>query len=183
MPPAKQPQQNQSSSRLIGVFISGVIVGLIIGWGWFSLRTDDAQEGAMASSTVKSTTETPSKTNTNTPASTGTKAPTAVSSGTLDVLSQSAGLTVKVSSISVAVPTWVLVMDNNNGTPGNGFGAQMFFPGDKSGTVDLLRPTVAGKSYFVAEFVDNGDHKFSRQTDTQVTGISGAPMLVEFSAQ
>lgn len=188
-PPAKSgggaAQQKQPGSRLVGVFISGVIVGLVIGWGWSSLRTnDDAANNMNASTTKQGAGVTPSKNTTDT--TPGAAAPTtgAVSNGALSVSSlQSAGLSVAVSNISVAVPTWVVIMDNNNGTPGNALGAQMFFPGEKSGSVDLLRATVSGKSYLVAEYVDDGDHKFSKQIDAQVTGISGAPTLVEFTVR
>lgn len=178
-------QKQPGNSRLIGIFISGVIVGLIIGWGWFSLRTnDDTASGMNASTTKQGTGVTPSKNTTDTTPGATTPTTGAVSNGALSVSSlQSAGLSVAVSNISVAVPTWVVIMDNNNGTPGNALGAQMFFPGEKSGSIDLLRATVSGKSYLVAEYVDDGDHKFSKQMDAQVTGISGAPTLVEFTVR
>lgn len=184
-PSSKQAQQ-PGSGRLVGIFVSGVIVGLIIGWGWFSLRGDDS-DNMMASTTPETTTSATGATGTTKTPETTTKPATtgtSVSSGALNVASgQAAGLSVELSSISVSVPTWVAIMDNNNGTPGNALGAAMFFPGDKSGKIDLLRQTVSGKTYLVGEYVDNGDHKFSKQQDSQVTGISGAPMLVEFTAR
>ena len=52
------------------------------------------------------------------------------------------------------MPTWVVVFENLGGKPGNALGAKMVFPGDTSGTVDLLRGTTAGQSYFVGEYVE-----------------------------
>jgi len=182
--------KKSGSGRTAGIFISGVIVGLIIGWGWFSLGRDDGKVATTDTQNTSSTSETTTLPTTNTGSTGSTNTPTTgtqvttAGAGALTVASsQQAGVQVAVSNISVSVPTWVVVLDSVNGKPGNALGAQMFFAGEKSGTIELLRSTVAGKSYFVAEFIDNGDHIYSKQTDTQVTTVTGAPLLVEFTAR
>ena len=189
----KNDSRQGSGARTAGIFIAGVIVGLIIGWGWFSLGRDN---GAVATNDNDDTTATTqgavtatSGTQTGT-AKTGTSAGgsgavTASPSGTsgLGIDSQSAGLSVKVSSVSVSAPTWVVIYDNVNGTPGNALGARMFFPGETSGTIELLRATISGKSYFAGEYVDDGDHKYSKQSDSQVKTVAGTPLIVQFNAR
>lgn len=108
---------------------------------------------------------------------------TAASSGALTIGSQSSGSAVAISNVSVSAPTWVVIFDNSQGKAGNALGAAMFFPGQKSGTVELLRATVSGQSYLAGEYVDNGDHTFSKQSDTQVSDITSSQMLVQFSVK
>jgi hypothetical protein len=184
----KNPSGN---GRMVWTFLAGVVVGLIIGWGWFSLgdNTPNVAEnnntetpttnGTNVTGTPTSTTGTPSGSQNG-----GTQAsPTTSTGGTLVVGTQTAGNTVTISDITVTAPTWVAVMDNNNGKPGNALGAVMFFPGQRSGTVELLRATVSGRTYFVGQYVDNGDHQFSKQADTQVNNVAGTQMLVQFSVR
>jgi hypothetical protein len=169
-----------SGAKLASTFLAGVIVGLIIGWGWFSLGGDNSKVATTTTPNNSSSSETTSGTNTNT-------TPAVVSSGAsgsgITVATQPAGLQVAVSNISVSVPTWVVVLANVDGKPGNALGAQMFFPGQTAGTIDLLVKTVSGKSYFIGQFVDNGDHRFSRADDTQVNTVAGSPMLSSFRVQ
>jgi len=181
----------RGGARTAGIFIAGVIVGLIIGWGWFSLGRDN--DTGVVSNDTGTMTSSSSETATKQAGSTsGSAAETGVSSSgsmpasgsnSLSVLSQSSGLEVTVSSVSVSAPTWVVIFEGVNGAPGNALGAKMFFPGQTSGTVDLLRATAAGKTYFAGEYVDNGDHQFSKQDDSQVNTVAGTPMLVQFTAR
>ncbi len=176
-------KQGTSGAKLTSIFIAGIVVGLIIGWGWFSLGGDT---GKVATTTTPSTSSS-SETTTGTNAGSNTGSAPVVSSGSsgsgITVATQTAGVQVAVSNISVSVPTWVVVLANVDGKPGNALGAQMFFPGQSAGTIDLLVKTVAGQSYFVGQFVDNGDHRFSRADDTQVNTVAGSPMLTSFRVQ
>ena len=174
----KVANKNTGNVRTAGVFAAGVIVGLIIGWGWFSLGVDGTKV-ADTPSDASPTTET--DTTSGAGVSTGSPPAIVASSGALSLLSpQDAGLRAIVSQVSVAVPTWVVVYDNIGGKPGNALGAAMFFPGETAGDVQLLRGTLGNQTYFAGEYVDNGDHIFSKQSDTQVMSITGSPLLVEF---
>ena len=188
----KNDARQGGGARTAGIFIAGVVVGLIIGWGWFSLG--DRDTASVATTTGGQTTSSSSENSTmpdtgtvgtsvsGTPTTATMPAATASSNG-ISISSQTAGITVAVNSISVSVPTWVVIFQNNSGKPGNALGAQMFFPGQTSGSVALLRDTIAGQSYLAGEYVDNGDHQFSKQSDTQVTTVAGTPMLVTFTAR
>lgn len=105
------------------------------------------------------------------------------SDATLLIMSpQAAGTSVTISKAIVAEPTWIVVYENNNGTAGNALGAALFFPDRQSGTVELLRATVSGKSYLVAKQVDNGDHRFSLRDD-QLLSEGGEVQWVSFDVQ
>jgi hypothetical protein len=152
----------QKTQWLLGAFVAGIMVGTILGW-WWSL-------------THKPSAGTPSK-----PAATAV-APATQTFGTLVIDQyQRAGDAVTIQTISVAAPTWVVVYENHDGKPGNALGATLFEPEMHSGTVLLLRPTVAGSSYFVGEQRDDGDKIFSLHADTPVVRQDGSQLLVSFT--
>lgn len=191
-PPPKNPamnetiaavQRNYGRGALTGSFVVGLIVGVLLGWTWFSLRTDSSG-GTTATSTATSTKTTiPSKTTTTT--KTPTAAPTTVTGGIK--VTAVTNLRVDVSNVSVTKATWVVVYDNVSGAPGNALGARLFFGtaqgGSTSGSITLLRGTVSGKQYFVGQNVDNGDKKFSKQSDKAVAGANGEPTMLSFTAK
>jgi len=92
---------------------------------------------------------------------------------------QAAGTTVAVSNIIVSEPTWVVVYEDNNGKLGNALGAALFISGRTSGTVDLLRGTLSGQTYFAAEALDSGNRVFSLK-DAPVLDQNGQQVLVQF---
>ena len=96
---------------------------------------------------------------------------------------QDAGLQVAVTNVSVQVPTWVVVYENHNGTPGNVLGAGLFVEGRTSGAIDLLRGTLPGSSYFVGEARDDGDHMYSMQNDLIVRDNSNNPVFIQFNTR
>lgn len=194
MPSSKKPENKSSGggARSFGIFAAGIIVGLIVGWGWFSLRgespkvavdTTNNSAAAAATNTSGSSNTGASAPSGSTAAAAEPDASVAASAGALSIGSQPSGASVLVSGVSVSVPTWVVIFDNSNGKPGNALGAAMFFPGQKSGTVELLRATLAGQTYLAGEYVDNGDHIFSKQSDAEVKDITGSQMLVQFNVQ
>ncbi len=79
------------------------------------------------------------------------------------------------------MPTWVAVYESRDGKPGNVLGAGLFSADQQSGTVDLLRGTIAGQTYFVTEQTDNGDHRFSLKDDALVL-VGGQPVWISFTA-
>lgn len=193
----KNGQQNKKSTtpssngngmwRSGGIFIAGVLVGLIVGWAWFSLGRDtESSEVTQTPSgdvTQSGNTTTPSTSGSGTTASNNGTTSNA-GSGMLSVSSsQAAGMSVAVSNISVSVPTWVVVFESSNGKIGNALGAKLFFPTEHAGTVELLRGTTSGATYYVGEYIDNGDHVFSKHDDTQVNDITGSQKLMTFTTR
>jgi hypothetical protein len=175
--PVPQTISQYGRGSLVGSFVAGLIIGVLAGWGWFTVG-QGVQNGAAVATSTESGDEHMDE-------SDELPAASADTSPTISVGTQSAGLRVEVSNVVVAKPTWVVIYENRNGAAGNALGAKLFFPrsqgGTTSGTVTLLRGTVAGRTYFAGQNIDNGDNKFSKQTDTAVMGASGNPLLVSFT--
>lgn len=86
------------------------------------------------------------------------------------VADQPAGTEVKVSSLSLSETGWVGVRDGD----GRVLGASRFDAGKfENVTVSLLRATVAGDSYQVLLYVDDGDREFDLHKDILISGPSG----------
>ena len=96
---------------------------------------------------------------------------------------QDAGFTVSVAVAAVTSPVWVVVYENRNGGLGNALGAKLFFPESTDGSVNLLRGTISGQTYFVGQRRDNGDRVFSLEKDLPVLDQSGKPILVQFQTR
>jgi len=164
-PTAAATTSNRSAAKVTGWLAVGVVAGVLIAWGATSLVRHNGTNTTTAGSLQNATSTDQVATST-----------------LLSVASpQKAGMTVEVSGVNVSEPTWVVVNESRNGKPGNVLGAALFFPGSSTGTVTLLRGTVAGESYFVSERKDNGDHRFSMSADVAVT-IDGQPTSASFSA-
>ncbi len=96
------------------------------------------------------------------------------------VSDQEAGSTVTVASVENDHVTWVAVRESNNGALGNILGAARIEAGTSNNiVVSLLRPTMAGKDYFVVLFNDNGDRVFDHKVDMAVTS-GGTPVSQTF---
>lgn len=84
---------------------------------------------------------------------------------------QTAGMSVMVSGIQVAGDSWVAVREADGSRV---LGAALVTAGTKSATVELLRATVAGKSYEVVIYTDDGDRAFDMKKDALVSGVRDA---------
>lgn len=159
-----------NSTKYIGMVALGIIAGVVIAWGWSALRSPN--EPAVTAGT-----------NQNGAATTSENIPAAGSDFGLTVASpQIAGNSVAIAKAGVTAPTWIVIYENKDGKPGNALGAALFFPGNRGGTVELLRGTSAGKSYLATEQVDNGDRKFSLKDD-QFRSVDGEPQWVTFEVK
>ena len=151
-----------TTSKYVSMVVVGVLAGVLIAWGYSSWRTP-------ADSATTGTATTTADTNAATTADT-TGLPVIGSDAALTIASpQRPGTSVAVEKAVVSTPTWVVVYENKDGAPGNALGAALFFPEGQSGTVELLRGTVSGRSYLAARQVDNGDRKFSLKDDQFLT--------------
>ena len=170
--------------------IAGLVaLVVIIGGGWLIARE---RSGSMSGGNATSTaaTEKVSDTVSEKAGSTSQAASAAAAMSddktasamgeTVTVSDQAAGSKVTVSEVSVKKPTWVAVRDTRKWYPG-----AVLVTGDKSDLeIPLLRPTVAGDTYEVVLFADNGDGKFSiHGGDMLVVGTEGAPVSSTFKAQ
>lgn len=179
-----QSLQQKSNKKTMGIVIALVVVAGLAVWAFNAKRENTAPASEpVASSTL--TTTTGQETTTEPVSIQAVVAPVTVAGGGAPTVAspQDAGLQVAVSSISVSVPTWVIIYENHNGQPGNALGASLFTAGKTSGVVDLLRGTLPGQMYIAGEEQDDGDHIFSLQNDPAVRDTQGNPVWVQFKTR
>lgn len=166
-PVAPKSPAASNTARYAGLLAAGLIVGVLIAGGWGSLRKPT---GALSTATTTA----------------GGMSAAEAGSGSTAALTiespQKAGKRVEVAHISVNAPTWVVVYEDRSGKPGNALGARLFFAGQSSGAVDLLRATTAGTSYLAVKQADNGDRKFSLKGDPYLSE-GGEVRWVKFEVQ
>lgn len=177
--PKMSPNNANPAARYVGTFVGGLIVGIILAWGWWAVaHKDNTAVTANGTATVNKT-ETSAAT---TKGSASAASDIVLEGGELTVASpQTAGQSVHIDNATVSKPTWVVVYDDLNGKPGNILGAQLFFTSG-SGIVTLLRPTMAGKTYLVGRSIDDGDRKFQKGSDQPVADANGNPIVTSFTA-
>jgi len=102
----------------------------------------------------------------------------------LAIQDQPAGGGVIVASASLAQNGWIVVHEEIlDGVIGNALGAARKDAGVYTNiTIELLRPTEAGRRYWATIYTDNGDKIFSLRDDTPVVGVSQELLLAAFTA-
>jgi hypothetical protein len=186
---------SDSTARVIGIIIGIVVIFALAAWGIVALHNRSQNTAGTTATTASSTVDT-SNTDTTSAASaqgtdttnSGTASDTQTSSDSQPATAsgasftipspQDAGSTVAVNDLSVTKPTWIIVYDTANGKPDRVLGASLFFAGDSSGIVQLLRSTLPGQKYLVTAAVDNGDKTFSVHGETPVADSSGSQMWI-----
>lgn len=185
--PKLSPAQS-SAGKYVALLVTGVIAGVLIAWTWSAMRssgTPVATSTATSTAQIKKQTEVPKTALEPQGGEAAAAAPGAAegSDSSLMVMNlQAPGDSVAIAKAVVSSPTWVVVYEDNSGKPGNALGAALFFPDKQSGSVELLRPTVSGKSYLITKQVDNGDRKFSLKGDLPLTE-GGVQMWVTLQVQ
>ncbi len=184
-PAATPAAGNESGGRVIGIIVGVVIVLALVVWGITALRHRGGEVSTTATSTETTVTTdeasaTPAEETPSVPAVTAAPVSTTAS---FSVAAQPAGDAVAVSNLSLTQPTWVVVYESRDGKPGNILGAGLFFAGDTTASVPLMRATVAGQTYFVTEMADNGDKLFSIKDEKPVVDQNGQQVWTTFTAQ
>jgi len=95
---------------------------------------------------------------------------------------QTAGVAVQVDSVSVNRLSWVAIHEENEmGIPGNILGAKLLEAGVyDSQVVELLRGTLAGKTYYALIHDEDGDRSFDPKKDLPLIDDAGQPVLSTF---
>lgn len=171
------------SSRLIGTFVAGLIIGLLIAWAWFDLRSGTTESGTSTMGTSSSE-FTITKTGNGASAVSQEETETAptVSGFAISVPStQPAGAGVEVSSISADGVVWAVVYANPDRS-GGAMGAARFAE-RRSGVIELVYPTVAGKTYYVGLVSDTPSRTYSTKENKPILGSDGKQVMTQFTAQ
>ena len=101
----------------------------------------------------------------------------------ISVNDQPEGVRVALNAVSFEESGWAVIHEDDTGKPGRILGAQLFDKGTTTpGTVDLLRGTLAGNTYYAMLHHDNGDHAFDPKKDEPIVGDDGLPVMMKFQA-
>ncbi|PCI30114.1 hypothetical protein COB55_00975 [Candidatus Wolfebacteria bacterium] len=100
----------------------------------------------------------------------------------ISVNDQEAGDQVLVSLITTPSASWVVVYEDNAGTPGSILGARLVDVGETADIrVELQRETVASKLYYVMIHPDDGDAVFDFKMERPYTDDAGARIFKSFT--
>src|SRR3989344_3134967 len=187
MPPKPTVDLNDSSNRVI----AAIIIGLIFIGGWWLIARnastagvasdaekqgaaqDTLQKGTLTSSSDAAQSSVLGPLSDDTPTITGSRE-------SIDVVDQSAGVSVKVKEATFVQMGWIAVRDSSGRT----LGAGRFEPGAHVDVeIPLLRATIAGERYQVLIYVDDGDKLFDLHKDILITSADGSVAGDVFSAQ
>lgn len=161
------------------LFIGGLITGIVLMYAWGYITEPDGSQYALDDITTHT------ETGSSTPDTTEGDAslPTSAAEG-ISISTQLAGGTVTVQSVDLLADGWIVVHEMRDGVVANALGAIRRDAGSYTDiAVPLLRATMPGATYLVVLYADNGDRVFDLQTDTPLTGASGAPLMVSFTTQ
>ena len=102
----------------------------------------------------------------------------------IDVKNQPARSTVTIPLVILNEMGWVVIHEDDTGRPGNALGAALVFAGERSNiVVELLRPTVKGKTYYAILHIDDGDKIFDLKKDLPIVDSTGATIQMSFVAE
>ncbi len=162
----------KGSSRIVIPIIVIAVIGLL---GYLAFSGDssknDNPDGAL---TVVD--------NNTTASSSVTEEGTSLTGVGITVDDQNPGKIVVVSQVFLNSPAWVVIYENNNGTPGNLLGARLFEKGNNSGIIQLLGSMKVNGSYLAVVQTDNGDGVIDIKKDPILKGTDGKNIQAAFKA-
>ncbi len=166
--------EKQESQKTVVAFITGLLIGGLLVWV-FSSTPEEKKEPVVEKTEVEETAQKEEVTQNQTIKSTTSTTKEVVGEGSVVVLDQKAGNVVVL--VSTKTPTkngWVVVRDYMDGVPGNILGAARYSAdeGLLPTAVTLIRETIAGSSYQVSFFTNEGDTTFKVGEDTAIEGIA-----------
>lgn len=100
---------------------------------------------------------------------------------TVSVDEQRAGDSVFISLATLSRGAWIAIHEDSGGLPSNILGARYFPAGKTAGTVDLLRATTPGTTYYAVIHMDDGNREFDFRRDEPLQDPFGNMILGIFT--
>ena len=170
-------EMKQQKGLIVAVIATGLIFGFIIG-----RAVKGKEAGEVVVTTMKTTTTTEGAKNSKDVGITTIVKNIGNASSVFASTKQNAGKTVFVDMVKLTADGWVVVREDVDGEMGNILGAQWLPKDTKSpATVELLRGTEPGKTYYVVLWNDDGDRMFGKDTDTPMLN-NGKMITATFKA-
>lgn len=165
--------EKQEGQKTVVAFITGLLIGGLLLWVFSSSPETKVAETSTPVDGVE-TTEVTTDTETTEVTKAEVKPAITIGEGSLKASDQTGGATVTLDE--TVFPTnagWVAVRDYMDGIPGNVIGAARYNleEGLVPTEVSLRRNTVAGSSYQVVFYTDNGDKVFDLGDDVVIEGM------------
>ena len=158
-------EKKRGGWKLFLIAVVAFIVGLGISWFIFEPPRAGEENGGMADAL-------------------DTAAPLVLlGSNAIAVNNQPAGSSVLVQMAVFAEPGWVAIHEERDGGLGNTLGAGWFPAGQNSGTIELLRGTVPGGTYYAVLHKDDGDRQYNYKIDAPLTDPEGNALMMKFVAE
>jgi hypothetical protein len=198
----------QLGQTAIILIIVALVVGFLIGWALGQNMDGVSMNGRNATTTPRgntNSTSTPANnslfpSSTSTFNGTGTRgistggtgfrgtpdlvADVASGAAAVTAANQAAGATATISSVTLPATGWVAIREEGGANvSGRILGARRLTAGTHNNvSVTLLKPTVAGQTYYATVYRDNGDGSFAKASDFLLT-VNGQPIVSIFRAQ
>jgi hypothetical protein len=99
------------------------------------------------------------------------------------VNNQKEGTLVTLDKVVLTKTSWIVIHEIENSQPTKILGAQLYDAGTWSGSVELLRGTIAGGKYMAMIHEDNGDRAFDPKRDTPALDKDGKTIAAEFETR
>jgi len=171
-----EEQEKQESQKTLIAFVAGLLIGGLLVWvfGGSPQDTNNDEEnenGATVELTDSNESESEDETETETDDETPERPAMQTGDGSIDVSNQPAGNRVTLESATFpSSEGWVGVRSFTNGQIGSILGAARY--SEEQGLVptevELLVPTVPGRTYAVTFFTEDGDRIFNPAFDVQM---------------
>ena len=171
--------ENQSL-KLIGIFLTGAIVGALSVWMWTATQDILSSEEVIQ---VEDSTSASEEDAVQDQASTVQELvtdETQLRSDSIIVRNQRAGLLVEIEKVIFEEGGWLVIHEGTTSQVGNALGAARFDKGEHSGIVELLRATEVGMLYRAILYQDNGDKEFNLDSDFPLLQNGNQPVLTTF---
>jgi len=172
-----EEQEKQESQKTLVAFVAGLLIGGLLVWV-FGGSTQDKSESVVKTDTdvseeVADKNQNNSETATVSEPEDETSAPSKMQTGDggVDVSDQPAGLLVTLDSATFpSAEGWVGVRSFPNGQIGSILGASRYSEnqGLVPSEIELLVPTITGRTYAITFFTEDGDRIFNPAYDVQM---------------
>ncbi len=176
--------------KSVQFLIIGLVVGFIVGAlavdrGFILSSVDVSGNNDTATSTVDKGEQDVAGTTVDVDQDTRTTSGVVLSGkNTIDIENQRAGNLVTISSVELNQMGWVVIHEEVGGKPGNVLGAALVFVGEHNAvSVELMRKTEKGKTYYAMLHTDDGDKVFDLKKDKPIADSTGAIIQISFVAE
>ena len=157
----------EKNQKTIVAFIAGLLIGGLLVWVFFVASGDDVADETR-NDTPATETRTDGANNSASVSTAGDNTPEEVTvseNGEIRIADQKAGMRVAIESFKASEENgWIAIHDvNSDESLGRVLGAARFAlkEGLVPQAVELLRPTIAGKTYRVVLYGEDGDKRFA----------------------